>query len=56
MPDDEEVQEDIDDERMQNLSRPRSKREFDDEDEDEYEGEDVEIEEEFVRIKSFKCR
>ena len=55
MPDDEEVQEDNEDERMQNLSRPRNKKkEFDDE--DEYEGEDLEIEEEFVRIKSFKCR
>jgi hypothetical protein len=53
MPVDEEVQ-DVDDERMQNLSRPRNKKEFDDE--DEYEGEDLEIEEEFVRIKSFKCR
>ena len=52
MPDDEEVQEDIDDERMQILSKPRSKKEIDDE--DEYEGEDLEIEEEFVRIKSFK--
>lgn len=53
MPDDEEVQEDIDDEQMQNLSRPRGKKEFDDD--DEYE-EDLEIEEEFVRIKSLKCR
>lgn len=52
MPNDEEVQDDIDDERMENLSRPRSKGEFGDEDEEnstEYEGEDLEIEE-FVRI------
>lgn len=55
MPDDEEVQEyDDDDERMQFLSRPRNKKEFDDE--DDYEGEGLEIEEEFVRINSFKCR
>ena len=54
MPDDEEVHEDIDDERMQILSRPRSKKGFDDE--DECEEEDLEIEEEFVRIKSCKCR
>ena len=54
MPDDEEVQEDIDDERMQNLSRPRGKKDFDDE--DDYEGEDLDIEEEFVRIKSLKRR
>lgn len=54
MPDDEEVQENIGDE---NLSRPRSKAEFDDEDEEipiEYEGKDLEIEEEFVRISPFK--
>ena len=52
MPNDEEVQDDIDDERMENLSRPRSKGEFGDEDEEnsmEYEGEDLEMEE-FVRI------
>lgn len=54
MPDDEELQEDEDDERMENLSRPRNKKEFDDE--DEYEGEDIEVEEEFVRIKSLKCK
>ena len=54
MPDDEEVVENDDDERMQNLSRLRNKKEFDEE--DEYEGEDLEIEEEFVRIKSFKFR
>ena len=59
MPDDEEMQEDIHDEKMEILSRLRSKGKFDDEDEEdlmEYEGEDSEIEEEFVRIKSFKCR
>ncbi|KAF8803750.1 cell adhesion protein byn-1 [Phlegmacium glaucopus] len=47
MPDDEEVQEDIEDERMENLSRPRSKGDFDDEDEEnpiEYDGEDIEEE------------
>ena len=59
MPDDKEVYEDIDDERMENLSRPRSNGQFDNEDEEisiEYEGEDLEIEEEFVSIKPFKCR
>jgi len=59
MPDDEEVQEDIDDERMENLSKPRSRGDFDDEDEEnsmEYDGEDLDIEEEFVRAKPLKCR
>lgn len=58
MPDDKEVYEDIDDERMENLSRPRSNGQFDNEDEEisiEYEGEDLEIAEEFVSIKPFKC-
>ena len=53
MPEDEEVHEDIDDERLENLSRPRNMGESDDEDEESQMGEDLE---EFVRIKSFKCR
>ena len=51
MPDDDEVHQNIDDERMENLSRPRSKGEFDDED-----GENLMeySEEEFVSIKLLK--
>lgn len=49
MPDDEEVQEDIDDERMKNLSRPRSRGESEEDDEENSIDYEEEIEEEFVR-------